>query len=376
MRSLSRSSLKRGTQMPSQPSNRDLRNLLLRDYRPRTQLTLPEHHVSAARFPAIDMHNHLGKWLTSFIGDGREWTAPDVGELVGLMDSCNIAGIVNLDGRWGQELLENLNRYDNAYPGQFATFCHVDWNELRVPGFGHRLAASLRRSVECGAKGLKVWKDLGLKVRDGSGDLVLPDDPRLEELWIMAGELGVPVAIHTADPRAFFDPVDEENEFLELLLTAPEWSYAGADTPSFERLITAFEKLVLRHPGTTFVGLHVGCHAEDLGRLDRLLQKAPNLYIDIAARLYQLGRQPRAARSLIEKYPRRFMFATDHFPPARRAYELYFRFLETEDEYFPYSSNPKNSGRWNISGLGLSEKILESFYQQNAIRILPSLTVQ
>jgi predicted TIM-barrel fold metal-dependent hydrolase len=362
----------RVTDQPPVPP--ELAALPLRDYRPRSQLRLPRTRVTRARFPAIDAHNHLGRWLASWVGDGRAWSVPDVGALIGLMDSCNVSGIVSLDGRWDAELADNLRRYDEAHPGRFATFAHVDWGELRAPGFGSRLAASLRRSVQAGAKGLKVWKDLGLEARDHAGALVLPSDPRLGELWQAAGELGVPVAIHTADPRAFFDPVDASNERLEELLAHPDWSYRRPGLPSFDTLIGSLEDLVRAHPGTTFIGLHAGCYAEDLGWVGRLLDAAPNFHIDIAARVAELGRQPRATRALILRHPGRVLFGTDDFPPDRVTYETYFRFLETEDEHFPYGPGPvPGVGRWAISGLGLPDPVLEQVYRENAARLVPSL---
>src|SRR5215467_3016304 len=286
-----------------------LAQLRLCDYRPVTSLSAPRHRVERARVPAIDAHTHLGRWLT-----GGAWAVPDTARLAELMDSCNIAAAVNLDGRWGAELEANLDRYDRSYPGRFATFCHVDWAAL-ADGEPERLPASLADSVARGARGLKVWKDLGLHVRDGQGRLVMPDDPRLSPLWEQAAELAVPVAIHTADPVAFFDPVDERNERLEELLRHPEWSFAASHYPRFQRLIDSLEAVVAAHKETRFIGLHVGCYAEDLSWVARMLDAYPNFFIDIAARVAELGRQPRRARALIMGHPDRVLFGTDQASP-------------------------------------------------------------
>ncbi|WP_131742075.1 amidohydrolase family protein [Actinomadura roseirufa] len=336
----------------------------LSQYRPRTRLRVPGSRVERASVPAVDAHNHLGRWLTG------DWSVPDVGALLAVMDECNIRTIVNLDGRWDKELEDNLDRYDRAHPGRFLTFCHVDWDELDRGG--EALAASLRRSVDAGARGLKVWKDLGLHVRDAAGRLVLPDDPRLGELWEAAGELGVPVAIHTADPIAFFDPVDARNERYEQLLAHPDWSFADADRfPRFERLMDALEALVGGHPRTTFIAVHAGCQAEDLGRVARMMEAYPNLHIDIAARIAELGRQPRATRDLILRFPGRVLFGTDEFPPNPETYATHFRFLETLDEHFPHSADdPPLMGRWHISGLGLPGYVLAQVYAYNAARLI------
>ncbi|HEU5420017.1 MAG TPA: amidohydrolase family protein [Streptosporangiaceae bacterium] len=347
-----------------------LRDLPLRDYRPRSQMIMAEHQVPAAAVPAIDAHAHLGRWLSP---DGS-WMAPDVARLVAEMDQCNITGIVNLDGRWGAELAANLARYDHAYPGRFATCCHLDWRELSEPGFGDRLAAGLRASAAAGAAGVKVWKDLGLHLRDDRGELVLPGDGRLAPVWAVAGELGLPIFIHTADPVAFFDPVDERNERLEQLLSRPDWSFAGPGFPSFAQLMDSLEELVAAHPQTTFVGVHVGCYAENLGWVSRMLDSYPNFYVDTAARIAELGRQPRATAGLIARHPGRVLFGTDEIPFDTRVYAIYFRFLQTLDESFDHClEDPPPMGRWKISGLGLAPGVLRQVYAANAGQLVPRL---
>ena len=343
----------------------DPRVLPLAEYRPRSRLVVSETAVDRPRFPAVDAHNHLGRWLT----DG--WCVADVGALLALLDEVGVEAIVNLDGRWGDELEANLDRYDRAHPARFVTFCHVDFGLATEPGFEGRLVASLRDSHARGARGLKVWKDLGLGFRDPNGELLLPDDPRLGALSHEAGALGLPVLIHTADPVAFFDPVDGHNERLEELGVHPEWSFAGPGFPTFDRLLEALEGLVARHPGTTFIAAHVGCHAEDLAHVDRLLRTYPNLTIDFSARIAELGRQPRAAAALLRAHAARIVFGTDRFPPDRDTYRRYFRFLETADEHFAYNSGPTPSqGRWAISALDLEDEVLRAIYRDTPRRVL------
>jgi predicted TIM-barrel fold metal-dependent hydrolase len=353
-----------------------LRELPLREYRPRSRLRVGTHTVPRARYPAVDAHNHLGTWLSHMVSPEPGWVVRDVGELLATMDASNVRSIVNADGRWGEELEANLDRYDRAHPGRFATLCHLNWREVGAGGeWVPRLRESLRRSAGGGAAGVKVWKDLGLHVRDPAGELLLPDDARLDPVWDDAGSLGLPVLIHVADPMAFFEPVDETNERLEELLAHPEWSFADERRyPRFQRLIEALERVVARHPGTTFVGAHVGCFAEDLAWVGRMLAAHPNFHVDIAARIAELGRQPRAATSLIERFPDRVLFGTDSFPPTARAYALAFRFLETLDESFPYSEEePPPQGRWTISGLGLRDDVLRAVEGRNAARIYRGL---
>jgi predicted TIM-barrel fold metal-dependent hydrolase len=358
------------------PVNAGPGDLRLADWRPEPKLIVPSHRVERSRFPAIDAHNHLGRWLSAWVGgDAEAWTVPDVGALLGLMDACNIRAIVNLDGRWGAELNANIDRYDRAHPGRFATFCHVDWSSAAASGdVGSAAAASLRTSVREGARGIKIWKDLGLHVRDDRGELILPDDRRLTPLWDAAADLEVPVFIHTADPVAFFDPVDERNERYEQLTAFPEWSFADPSFPRFERLIESLENLVGANPSTTFVGLHVGGYAENLSWVGRMLDTYSNFHVDIAARVAELGRQPRATRDLIVSHPDRVLFGIDEFPPERDNYEIYFRFLETPDEHFPHSTEQVPlMGRWAISGLDLPDDVLRRVYADNALRIVPGL---
>ena len=218
-----------------------------------------------------------------------------------------------------------------------------------------------------------MWKDLGLGVRDEAGELLLPDDPRIADVWAAAGELGLPILIHTADPIAFFAPADARNERLEELAVHPDWAFHGDEFPSFERLLDAFEAVVAAHPQTTFIGAHVACCAEDLAWVGRMLDTYPNLHLDFSQRIAELGRQPRAARRLFVEHADRVLFGTDELPPRREAYEVYFRFLETADEHFAYSPDPDDpwpQGRWRISGLDLPPETLDAIYRDNAARLL------
>src|SRR5450830_1464224 len=278
------------------------------------------------------------------------WAVTDVLRLLADMDAANLRAIVNLDGFWGDELVANLERYDRRYPGRFVTFCHLDWAETAAPGFGERLAQSLRRSLAAGARGLKVWKDLGLSLTDERGELLLPDDVRLAPVWRVAAEAGAPVLIHT------------------------DWSFAHLGSGHYERLLEALEGLVAANPATTFIAAHMAGAAEDLDRVERWLGTYPNLFVDIAARIAELGRQPRRARRLIVRHADRVLFGTDVFPPSLEEYAIHFRFLETEDEHFAYSlDEPPPQGRWRISGLGLPGDVLDLVYAGNAERLIPGL---
>jgi predicted TIM-barrel fold metal-dependent hydrolase len=329
-------------------------------------LELPAHPVVAACVPAIDAHAHLGRWLTP----DASWMAPDVAELLRVMDDCNLAGLVNLDGRWDRELEANLERLDHAYPDRFYTFCHLDWRLLAARNGTDALVDSLERSARSGARGLKVWKDLGLSVTV-NGRRVLSDDPLLAPVWEAAGTLGLPVLVHTADPLAFFHPADRFNERIDELRRHPSVSQAREGPDGFRRLLDAFEATVAAHPATTFIGAHVAGYPENLAWVDALLSRHANLLIDISARAPELGRQPRAAARLLARHADRVLFGADLLPIDPAQYGVYFRLLESDDEYFSYAAGgPPGHGRWNIAGLGLDPAVLEQVYAGNARRML------
>jgi predicted TIM-barrel fold metal-dependent hydrolase len=342
--------------------------LPLSQWTPQSQTVTRRTAVPHAAVPCVDVHNHLGRWLSP---TGR-WLVEDVPALLRLMDERHVETVVNLDGRWGDELDANLVRYDRAHPGRFVTFCHLDWTALAAEDPTAALSAQLEDAVRRGARGLKVWKDLGLTRRDGNGELVLPDDPRLRPVFARAGELGLPVLIHTADPVAFFAQLDRHNERLDELGAQPQWWFGDDTTPTFPRLIGALEALVASTPGTAYIGAHVGCYAENLDWVSRMFDAHPNFHADVGGRIAELGRTPRAFRRLVARHPDRVLFGTDAYPPSGDAYELAFRFLETDDEAFDYAPGAEipPQGRWQIGGADLPAALLPALYSGNARRLL------
>lgn len=344
------------------------------DFRPRTALRAPTHEVLQPRFPVVDSHNHLGPDF------GGDWLERGVEALLATLDAAGVETLVDLDGGGGDDLAREVERWQERAPGRFVVFAGLDYDGWAAdPAFGESEARRLREAVAHGARGLKVWKLLGLRARDHAGRLVPVDDERLDPLWAAAAELELPVVIHVADPIAFFQPLDATNERYEELSEHPDWHFWPTRSPErpddrgfppFDELLAGFDRLVGRHPTTTFVGAHVGCAAEDLGLVSRMLDAHPNLSVDIAARLGELGRQPYTARAFFLRHADRILFGTDA-PADPAVYRLHYRFLETWDESFDYGTDDvPGQGRWQIHGLGLPDEVLRAVYRDNARRVL------
>lgn len=354
--------------MSDQPGTGTLQeDLSLRDFRPRPALIVPQTLIARPCCPVIDAHNHLGEEF------GGGWDRRPVPELLDVLDAAGVRMLVDLDGGWGEDLLQrHLDHFKNAAPERFRIFGGVDWSAWPEHGdrFGEWAAARLRAQAARGAEGLKIWKALGLHVRDQHGARVPIDDPRLDPVWAAAGELNLPVVIHIADPVAFFDPLDGTNERWEELHVYPEWHFPGPAFPPFISLLDDLAAVVTRNSQTTFVGAHVGCYAENLDWVSALVDRCPNFYVDLGARLGEIGRQPNTARRFFLAHPDRILFGTDCAPQVD-VYRLYYRFLETDDDHFNYDiSDPPGQGRWRISGINLPRDVLEQVYFRNAERVM------
>jgi predicted TIM-barrel fold metal-dependent hydrolase len=335
--------------------------LLLRDFKPQSMLHVPVHNVDRARFPVIDVHNHVNDARSQ----GREHIPPET--VVRIMDHCNIQKIVVLTGEWSERLEKVLDEMVKPHPDRFMVFTQIDWSKIDDPNFAQEMVSQIDDAVARGARGLKVLKDFGLVVRYKSGKLLAVDDPRLDPIWEECGRLGVPVSIHVTDPEAFFHPVDQSNERYEELLEHPDWSFYGPQFPTKEAIIAARDRVFARHPNTTFISLHVGNWPENLDYVSALLDRCPNVMVEFGAREAELGRQPRRARKFFLQYQDRICFGTDA-TPSEEMYRNYFRWLETTDEYFDYWGYP-GQGRWEIYGLDLPDQVLEKVYHLNAERV-------
>ncbi len=297
------------------------KTILLKDFHPETSLHAATHEIHRAKFPVIDVHTHTN-------------------DAVGIGDRVDPKEIV---------------------------FTQFDWSKINDPHFSQLMVNQVDDSVARGARGLKVLKELGLGVRDASGKLITIDDPRLDPVWEECGRLGIPVFIHVADPEAFFHPIDASNERYEELIEHPDWSFYGPKFPSMKELLAQRDRMFAKHPNTQFVALHFGSWPENLDFVEQTLQRFPNVMIETGAREGELGRQPRRTREIFMKYSDRVMLGTDE-GASDAMYWNYFRWFETDDEYFPYAQYPAQ-GRWMIYGLGLPDDVLEKVYHKNAERV-------
>lgn len=345
--------------------------MLLESFKPKSKLVTKSTSIIKPRFPVIDVHNHLGDEF----GDG--WIHRPISELIDILDEAGVRLFIDLDGGWGEDVLaSHVEHVKSKYPERFQVFGGVNWEKWPEMGesFPEWAASRLHAQVSIGAQGLKIWKNFGLRIRDHLNNLVKIDDDRLEPIWKTAAEMKLPVMIHIADPVAFFDPVDETNERWEELSANPDWQFTSPPYPSFTDTIQDFANLMKKNTQTLFIGAHVGCYAENLLWVAGLLDRCPNFFVDISARIGELGRQPYTARKFFIDYQDRILYGSD-FGPDLDAYRLSFRFLETNDEYFNYNvSEIPQQGRWYVYGLDLPDDVLQKIYWTNAERLLLART--
>ena len=329
----------------------------IREYKPKSMLVTPEHLVPRAKYPVIDIHSHHRTPIS----------AGDLERVIKSADPLNLRVIVNLSGGWGEQLHRGIDAIKSSpYADRFVLFANVNFQNVG-PGFGVRAAKQLEEDIKAGAVGLKVFKDLGMFDTKADGSRLKVDDPELDPIWETCARLNVPVLIHIAEPAAFFEPLDYRNErYLELSLYPDRRHQDGV---RFEELMTERNNMIKRHPRTRYILAHFGWHANDLARAGKLLDDNPNVYYDVAAVLYDFGRQPRAAHDFFVKYQDRILFGKDSYQPDE--YPYYWRVFETNDEYFDYYRD--YHAFWKLYGIGLPDQVLRKLYYENALKVAPAL---
>ncbi len=328
------------------------------EYNPESTLKVPTHEVKRAKFPFIDIHSHQFRMASQ-----------DLSQLIVEMDKLNMAVMVNLSGGSGEGLQGALTNVKEHYPNRFVVFANVNFDGAGGPDWAQNAVRQLEQDVRNGAKGLKVYKSLGLRNKDFEGKRLAVDDPRLDPIWAKCGELGIPVLIHSADPKSFWDPMDSKNERWLELKTRPRRKRSDTDPAPWQQIIDEQHRMFKKHPNTNFINAHMGWYANNLGKLSELMEQMPNMYVGIAAVIAELGRQPRNARAFFVKYQDRILFGKDSWRPEE--FPTYFRVLETDDEYFPY--HKKYHAFWSMYGLDLPDEVLRKVYYQNARKLLPGL---
>jgi len=333
----------------------------IREYKPHTTLVVPQHPVPRAKFPVVDIHSHQPAPITDAQMD----------TLVKSMDPLNLQLLVNASGVSGDRLVESIKAINaTKYKNRMVQFATINWGQTITAGFGERAAKQLEADAKAGALGVgEIMKNFGLRVRKTDGSRLKLDDPELDPIWQTAARLNIPIFIHTADPQEFFQPINYTNErWLELALY-PDRRYPAGQFPSFDELNGERDRLFKRNPKTTFIVAHMGWHANDLGRLGKMFDEMPNLYTEVGAILYDLGRQPRAAHDFFVKYQDRILFGKDSYQPDEFPY--YWRVFETADEYFDYYRD--YHAFWKLYGLALPDPVLRKLYYQNAFKLVPGL---
>lgn len=334
------------------------------DYQPRSTLVVPEHEVPRAKFPAVDLHGHPPTLDNP----------TNIQRVVAAMDRLNLQVIVQARGSSGIRLTRQIEAVRAAgHADRFVFFTTLNLRSVG-PGSGARIAAQLETDVAAGAVGIgEIGKGFGLSTRKADGTRLEMDDPELDIVWETAGRLGIPVFVHTGDPAEFFEPFDYENERWLEMATFPNRRFNDRSRfPTFDDLMAERDRMLAKHPNTTWVLAHMSWYTQDLGRLGELFDRFPNVHGEVGAVLYDLGRQPRFAKAFFEKYTDRILFGKDSFQPDE--YPYYWRVFETEDEYFNYYRD--YHAFWKLYGMGLPDNVLRQLYFGNALRIIPNMPTE
>lgn len=343
-----------------------MKDIVLSNFAPVAECVTPIHLIKKPKYPVFDIHTHMGN-LVPGIGYAKLY---ETSTYVDALKSVGVSHVVNLDGVWGDEY-DAMRKKIDGHASFITTFVWIDVTRIDNEDFAAWVVAHLEAAYAHGARGIKMWKVISLEQKDQSGNYIRTDDPRLDIVYETAARLHIPILIHIADPIAFFKPVDEHNERYEELHHHQDWQFGKAEQYSFDQLMEMQDMMIEHHPNTTFIVAHFGSYAENLLHVAKRLNRYPNMYIDIAARIAELGRVPYSSKQFFECFQDRILFGTDCSPLDLGMHIIYYRFLETMDEYFPYQVEGElpGQGRWAIYGIGLSDEILRKVYYQNACSI-------
>ena len=339
------------------------------EYSPKSTLVVDENKIYRSKFPFIDVHSH-------------HWDMPiqDLSTLVSEMDSLNMAYLINLSGSglatffgkhdlMEKNLTSSIKNVKENFPKRFGVFFNINFNRIDDENFKSNTTLLINDAVNQGAIGLKVYKNLGLNLRDSKGKRVPVDDERLSFIWEECAKLNIPVLIHSGEPKAFFDPIDKFNERWLHAREKPNSFRSSDQYPAFDKVMLEQHNMFRKHSKTTFINAHFGWYANDLSKLSKILDELQNVSVEFGAVINELGRQPRAAKKFFIEYQDRILFGKDIYK--KDEYYIYFRVLETSDEYIQYYR--KRHGLWRLYGMDLPDDVLKKIYYQNALKMFPSI---
>lgn len=347
--------------LPAQQSgtgNGDAKVMDFEKYDPPSTLVVPEHKLTAAKFPFIDVHSHHWRNI------GKDYFA----KLGKEMDVMNMSVIVNLSGGTGENLKKMVDSANAFLPGRFVVFANINIRSIDDADWAENTVKALEMDVKNGARGLKIYKSQGMDDKDSQGKRIRIDDPRIDPVWAKCGELGIPVLIHSGDPASFWKPADENNERWLELKTRSGRTRENFEA-SWEQIMTEHMNIIRKHRKTTFISAHMGWYPNDLDKLAGLMDAMPNMNVEIGAVIAELGRQPRHAKAFFTRYQDRILFGKDSYVVDE--FPTYFRVLETADEYFPY--HKRYHAFWKMYGMQLDDEVLRKVYYKNALRLIPGL---
>ena len=345
----------------------------IEEYSPKSSLVVDENPRSSAKFPFVDVHSH-------------QWKMPvmDFTNLVAEMDSLNMGYMINLSGSGFAAFAGNQNLMDitlteslenikkQGVSNRFGVFVNVDFNKIDDEDFAKNNVEIIKDAVKQGVIGLKVYKNLGLNLKDNSGERVKVDDKRLTPIWEVCGELNIPILIHSGEPSPFFDHIDKHNERFLHARQKPQSFRNSDEYPSFDEVMQEQYNMFKNNPNTTFINAHLGWYGNDLDKMSAQLDDLPNVYTEIGAVIAELGRQPIRARRFFVEHQDRVLFGKDTYKKSE--FDVYFRILETSDEYFDYYR--KRHAHWKMYGLNLPDSILKKLYYKNARKLFPSIPLE
>jgi predicted TIM-barrel fold metal-dependent hydrolase len=345
----------------------------IEEYSPKSSLVVEENPRNSAKFPFVDVHSH-------------QWKMPvmDFTNLIAEMDSLNMGYMINLSGSGFATFAGNQNLMDislteslenikkQGVSNRFGVFVNIDFNKIDDPNFGTNNVEIIKDAVKQGVIGLKVYKNLGLNLKDNSGERVKVDDKRLNPIWEICGELNIPVLIHSGEPSPFFDPIDKHNERWLHARQKPQSFRNSDEYPSFDEVMQEQYNMFKNNPNTTFINAHLGWYGNDLDKMSAQLDDLTNVYTEIGAVIAELGRQPIRARRFFIEHQDRVLFGKDTYKKSE--FDVYFRILETSDEYFDYYR--KRHAHWKMYGLNLPDSILKKLYYKNARKLFPSIPLE